>query len=73
MSLALIPLPGANHIEIADEFYKRFEDIKKNLPEGLDVYIGLRSYCLCSSGGQGCAGNTGYSLALGGTHSFHIL
>ena len=40
MSLALIPLPGANHIEIADEFYKRFEDIKKNLPEGLDVYIG---------------------------------
>ncbi len=40
ISLALIPLPGANHIEIADEFYKRFEDIKKNLPPGLNVYIG---------------------------------
>ena len=40
ISLALIPLPGANHIEIADEFYKRFEDIKRNLPPGLNVYIG---------------------------------
>ena len=40
ISLALIPLPGANHIEIADEFYKRFEDIQKNLPPGLKVYVG---------------------------------
>ena len=40
ISLALIPLPGANTIEIADEFYKRFEDIQKNLPEGLSLYIG---------------------------------
>ncbi len=40
ISLALIPLPGANHIEIADEFYKRFDDIKKNIPPGLNVYIG---------------------------------
>jgi multidrug efflux pump len=40
ISLALIPLPGANHIDIADEFYARFEDIKKNLPKGLNLYIG---------------------------------
>lgn len=40
ISLALIPLPGANHIEIADEFYKRFADIQKNLPPGLNVYVG---------------------------------
>ncbi|MGE5424313.1 MAG: efflux RND transporter permease subunit, partial [Syntrophothermus sp.] len=40
ISLALIPLPGANHIEIADEFYKRYTDIQKNLPKGLDVSIG---------------------------------
>jgi hydrophobe/amphiphile efflux-1 (HAE1) family protein len=40
ISLALIPLPGANHIDIADEFYKRFDDIKKNLPDGLNIYIG---------------------------------
>lgn len=40
ISLALIPLPGANHIQIADEFYKRFEQIKQNLPPGLRLYIG---------------------------------
>jgi len=40
ISLALIPLPGANHVEIADEFYKRFEEIKNNLPDGLNLYIG---------------------------------
>lgn len=40
ISLALVPLPGANNIEIADEFFKRFEDIKKNLPEGLSVDVG---------------------------------
>jgi hydrophobe/amphiphile efflux-1 (HAE1) family protein len=40
ISLALIPLPGANHIEIADEFYKRFTDIQNNLPPGLKVFVG---------------------------------
>jgi hydrophobe/amphiphile efflux-1 (HAE1) family protein len=40
ISLALIPLPGANTIEIADEFYKRFDDIKKNLPPGLNLFVG---------------------------------
>jgi hydrophobe/amphiphile efflux-1 (HAE1) family protein len=38
--LALIPLPGANTIDIADEFYKRFDDIQKNLPPGLTLYVG---------------------------------
>jgi hydrophobe/amphiphile efflux-1 (HAE1) family protein len=38
--LALIPLPGANTIDIADEFYKRFNEIQKNLPSGLTLYVG---------------------------------
>ena len=39
--IALIPLPGANNIEIADEFAKRFAEIKNsNLPEGLTLEIG---------------------------------
>jgi hydrophobe/amphiphile efflux-1 (HAE1) family protein len=41
ISLALIPLPGANHIQIADEFNKRYEEIKHNLPKGLEVNIGF--------------------------------
>jgi len=38
--VALLPLPGANTIQIADEFYKRFDEIKKNLPPGLKLDIG---------------------------------
>jgi hydrophobe/amphiphile efflux-1 (HAE1) family protein len=38
--VALLPLPGANTIQIADEFYKRFDEIKKNLPSGLKLDIG---------------------------------
>jgi len=38
--LALIPLPGGNEIQIADEFYKRLEQIKQNLPEGMELNIG---------------------------------
>jgi hydrophobe/amphiphile efflux-1 (HAE1) family protein len=37
--LALTPLPGANTIEIADEFYKRLDQLKKNLPKGIEVNI----------------------------------
>ena len=38
--LAIVPLPGANDIQIADEFYKRFDQISKNLPKGLKLNIG---------------------------------
>ena len=40
ISLALIPLPGSNQIAIADEFFKRFKEIKKNLPAGMQLDIG---------------------------------
>lgn len=38
---AIIPQPGSNHIEIADEFYKRLERIKKDLPEDIRLGIGF--------------------------------
>ncbi len=38
--LALIPLPGANDIQIADEFYKRLNQIKQNMPKGMELNIG---------------------------------
>ena len=37
--MALTPLPGANDIQIANEFYKRLDQIKKNLPKGLEINI----------------------------------
>lgn len=41
VSLAVIPQPGANYIEIADEFYKRYEQIKKDLPPDMIIDIGI--------------------------------
>ena len=35
----LIAQPGSNHIEIAEEFYQRFELIKKDLPEDVEAEI----------------------------------
>jgi hydrophobe/amphiphile efflux-1 (HAE1) family protein len=37
--LVLIPLPGANDIQIADEFYKRMDQIKGNMPKGMELNI----------------------------------
>ncbi|QHV94689.1 efflux RND transporter permease subunit [Spirosoma endbachense] len=38
--LALIPQPGANYVSIADEFYKRFDQLKKDLPPDIIVFVG---------------------------------
>ncbi|MGE5383640.1 MAG: efflux RND transporter permease subunit [Omnitrophica WOR_2 bacterium] len=37
----VIPQPGSNHIEIADEVYKRVEQIKKDLPPDIKVIYGF--------------------------------
>ncbi len=39
VSVVVVPQPGANHIEIANEVYLRVEQMKKDLPE--DVQIGF--------------------------------
>jgi multidrug efflux pump subunit AcrB len=38
---AITPQPGSNHIEIADEFYRRLEQIKKDLPADITTGIGF--------------------------------
>lgn len=38
---AIIPQPGSNHVEIADEFYRRIEKLKKDLPEDIELGIGF--------------------------------
>lgn len=38
---AITPQPGSNHIEIADEFYRRVAQIKKDLPADIKVDIGF--------------------------------
>ena len=41
VSTAVIPLPGSNHIEIADEFYRRLEQIQRDLPADIKTGIGF--------------------------------
>lgn len=37
--LNLIPLPGANDIQIANEFYKRLDQIKQTMPKGVELSV----------------------------------
>lgn len=41
VSLAVIPQPGSNWVEITDEFYRRFEQIQKDLPEDIVINVGI--------------------------------
>ncbi len=41
ISLAVIPQPGSNYVAISDEFYKRLEQIKKDVPEDVKINIAL--------------------------------
>ncbi len=41
IGLGLVPQPGANYIEIADEFYRRYELVKKEIPQDIRMDIAL--------------------------------
>jgi multidrug efflux pump len=41
VSMAIIPQPGSNWVEITDEFYRRFEQIEKELPPDIVMSVGI--------------------------------
>lgn len=41
IALAIIPQPGANYVSISDEFYKRLEQLKKEMPEDIKLNVAL--------------------------------
>lgn len=41
IALALVPQPGSNYVAISDEFYKRYEQIKQDVPEDISLDIAL--------------------------------
>ena len=41
IALAIIPQPGSNYVSISNEFYKRFEEIKKEMPADVNLNIAL--------------------------------
>ncbi|HUC80578.1 MAG TPA: efflux RND transporter permease subunit, partial [Flavisolibacter sp.] len=41
IALAIIPQPGTNYVEISNEFYKRLEQLKNELPEDFTLNVAL--------------------------------
>ncbi len=41
IALAVVPQPGSNYVSISDEFYKRLEEIKSDVPEDVKINIAL--------------------------------
>ncbi len=41
IGLALVPQPGANYLDIAEEFYKRYDKLKVDLPKDYHIDIAL--------------------------------
>ncbi|HEX2617477.1 MAG TPA: efflux RND transporter permease subunit, partial [Flavobacteriales bacterium] len=41
VAVAITPQPGSNYVAIADEFYKRFNEISKELPNDLHYVVAL--------------------------------
>ncbi|MBP6977156.1 MAG: efflux RND transporter permease subunit [Bacteroidales bacterium] len=41
VAIGVIPQPGANTIDIADEFYKRMDEVREVLPPDIDMRLGF--------------------------------
>ncbi len=41
VSLAIIPQPGTNYLEIAEQFYKEYDKLQNELPEGFELNIAI--------------------------------
>ncbi len=41
IAMAIIPQPGANYVSISNEFYKRLEQLKKEVPQDINLNISL--------------------------------
>lgn len=41
VGLAIIPRPGSNYLDIADEFYKQYHQLQKDLPKDIQLNIAL--------------------------------
>lgn len=41
IGLAIVPMPGANYLDISSEFYKKYEALKNDLPKDIKLNIAL--------------------------------
>ena len=43
IGIAIVPLPGANYLDISKEFYKKYDQLKKDLPKDIKLNIAIDS------------------------------
>ena len=72
VGLAIIPQPGANNIQIADEFYKRLDEIERSNKTDIELNVLIdntnnHSPVYCRS-----RGNIGHCIWTGGTGDLYI-
>lgn len=41
VGIAIVPLPGANYLDISEEFYKKYDVLKKELPKDIHLNIAI--------------------------------
>jgi len=41
IGMAIVPMPGANYLDISKEFYKKYDALKKDLPKDIKLNIAL--------------------------------
>lgn len=41
VGIAIVPLPGANYLDISEEFYKKYDILKKELPKDIHLNIAI--------------------------------
>ena len=64
VAVALVPLPGANYIEISNAFYKEFEKLKKDLPKDIKLDIAIDNTLFVKKSVLEVAETIGISLVL---------
>jgi multidrug efflux pump len=64
IGLAIVPMPGANYLDISSEFYKKYEALKKDLPKDIKLNIALDNTLFVKKSVHEVAETLGISIIL---------
>jgi HAE1 family hydrophobic/amphiphilic exporter-1/multidrug efflux pump len=64
VGVAIVPLPGANYLDISKEFYKKFETLQKELPKDIKLNIAIDNTIFVKKSVLEVAETLGISLLL---------
>lgn len=64
VGIGIVPMPGANYLDISKEFYKEFETLKKDLPKDIKLNVAIDSTLFVKKSVLEVAETLGISLIL---------